>query len=245
MTFAAAIVVWVCWFLPVLLLALVLRVTRQTEVRWPWFAAAAIAYGLYALAGYATLPANVAALPAEARWYSRLAQIAATGAMMALAWNRHPLLTAKGMALTLRQNPGSIPWSVLGVVGLVALGLVRNGVDLAPGRMGGLGWLYHLTLRGFEPELLYRGLELSLFAVALGGTRKAIGWAAVMSTMVFALAHGIILHNGAIEVSLAMIAYAAAAGAILAAMRLRSGSLLFGMLGHDLIGLTERLTWAP
>jgi hypothetical protein len=58
MTFAAAIVVWVCWLLPVLLLALVLRVTRQTELRWPWFAAAAIAYGLYALAGYATLPAH-------------------------------------------------------------------------------------------------------------------------------------------------------------------------------------------
>jgi membrane protease YdiL (CAAX protease family) len=62
-----------------------------------------------------------------------------------------------------------------------------------------------------------------------------------MSTMVFGLAHGIIPHNGGIEISVAMIVYATVAGAILAAMRLRSGSLLFGMIGHDLIGLTERL----
>jgi hypothetical protein len=38
-----------------------------------------------------------------------------------------------------------------------------------------------------------------------------------------------------------MIGYTALAGIILVAMRLRSGSLLFGMLGHNLIGFTERL----
>lgn len=242
MIVAAAITVWACWFLPILLLAVILKLTRQTEFHWQWFAAAAIAYGLYALAGYATLPANVASLPAEARWPSRIAQVATTCAMMALAWNRHPLLTARGMALTVRQSPGSLPWSIFGLVSLVAVGVFRNHLDLAHANWPPpLGWLYHLTLRGFEPELLYRGLELSLFAVALGGTRKAIGWAAVMSTMVFGLAHGIIPHNGGIEISVAMIVYAIVAGAILAAVRLRSGSLLFGMIGHNLIGLTERL----
>lgn len=243
MTFAAAIILWGCWFLPILLLALVLRLTRQTEFHWQWFAAAAIAYGLYALVGYSTLPADIASLPAEARWYSRLAQLATTCAMMAIAWNRHPLLTAKGMAITVRQNPGSVPWSILGVAVLVALGVARNGFDLAnaPLPASWLGWLYGLTLPGFEEELIYRGLELSLFAIALGGTKKAIGWAAVMSTMVFCLAHGIFPYRGGIGFNLAMIGYTALAGIVLVAMRLRSGSLLFGMLGHNLIGFTERL----
>lgn len=242
MTPAVALILWACWFVPVLLLGLVLRVSRQTELHWPWFAAAAVAYALYMLVGYLTLPAHVASLAAEARWPSRLAQLATTGAMMAIAWNRHPLLTAKGMGLTLRQNPGSVPWSLLGMAGMVAVGLIRNQPDLAhPNWPPALGWLYHLTLRGFEPEMLYRGLELSLLAVALGGSRQAIGWAAVMVTVVFGLGHGIVPYRGGIGVSVPMIVYAAAAGAILAAIRLRSGSLLFGVVGHNLIGLTERL----
>jgi len=242
MSFAPAIMLWTIWFAPILLLALVLKVSRQTELHWPWFAAAAVAYGLYALAGYATLPVNIASLPAEARWYSRLAQLATTCAMMALAWNRHPLLTAKGMGLTLKQNPGSIPWLLLGIAALVAVGLIRNRPDLAHLDLPPpLGWLFNLTLRGFEPEMLYRGLELSLFAVALAGTRKAIGWAAVMTTLVFGIAHGIVPYQGGIGVSVPMIIYATVAGALLVAIRLRSGSLLFGVIGHNLIGLTERL----
>jgi hypothetical protein len=242
MTVAGAIVLWACWLVPVLFVALALRVTRQTELHWQWFAAAAIAYGLYMLAGYATLPANVAALPAEARWYSRLAQLATTAAMMALAWNRHPLLTAEGMGLTLRQNRGSLAWSLLGLAALVVVGFVRNGVHAVPlFAMSPAGWLFNLSLRGFEPEMFYRALELSLFAVALGGTRKAMGWAAVMCTIVFSLGHGIVPDRGHIGYSVAMLVYAAAAGAILVAIRLTSGSQLFGVLGHNLIGLTERL----
>jgi hypothetical protein len=243
MTLAAAIVLWACWFLPILLLALVLKATGQTEFHWRWFAAAALAYGLYALVGYATLPADVGSLPAEARWSSRLAQLATTCAMIALAWNRHPLLTAKGMAIAIRQNRGSFGWSVLGVLVLVVLGLVRNGLDLAHADLPAtpLGWLYHLVLPGLEEELIYRGLELSLFAVALGGTRKAIGWAAVMATLVFCLAHGIFPYSGGIGFNPFMIGYTGLAGIVLVAMRLKSGSLLFGMIGHNLIGLTERL----
>ncbi len=242
MTVGLALVLWACWILPVLVVALVLKFAGKTELHWRWFAAAAVAYGLYMLAGYLTLPADIASLPAEYRWYSRLAQLATTGTMMALAWNRHPLLTAKGMALTVRQNPGSILWSILGIAALIAVGLIRNHPDLAhPNWPPALGWLFNLTLRGFEPEMLYRGLELSLFAVALGGTKEAIGWGAVMSTMLFGLGHGIIPYNGGIGVSVPMIIYAAAAGAILTVIRLRSGSLLFGVIGHNLIGFTERL----
>ena len=108
--------------------------------------------------------------------------------------------------------------------------------------MGAEGWLFNVTLRGFEPEMFYRALELSLFAVALGGTRKAMGWAAIMCTMLFGLGHGFVpLRGGGIGISVPMLVYATVAGALLTAIRLRSGSLLFGVIGHNLIGLTERL----
>jgi len=243
MTPATALILFACWWLPVLLLALVLKVSGQTELRWRWFGAAALAYALYSLAGHLTLPEGIASMPAEMRWTSRLVQLAMGSAMIALAWNRHPLLTARGMALTVRQNPGSLGWSILGVVLLALLGVLPGGIDPAHAHppAAPLGWLYHLTLPGLEEELIYRALLLSLLAIALGGTRKAIGWAAVMATIVFALAHGIFPDSGKIGFNLFMIAYTGVAGIILALVRLKSGSLLFPILGHNLIGLAGRL----
>ena len=243
MSVATSLTLFACWWLPVLVLAVVLKIARQTELDYRWFAFAAAAYGLYALAGYWTLPADIGALPIEARWYSRMVQLATGAALVALAWGRHPLMTRAGLGLTARQAPGSLGWSALAIVLLAALGTLPGGFDPAHASppAGGLGWIYHLTLPGLEEEIMYRGLVLSALAAALGGTQRAIGWAAVMSTMVFALAHGIFPNGARIGIDPGMIALTAAVGAILAWMRLRSGSLLPGILGHNIAGLTGRL----
>ena len=243
MSAATSTILFACWWLPPLLLALALKIARQTELHWRWFAAAAACYALYSLAGYWTLPDGVGSMPAEARWYSRLSQLATGAALAGLVWGRHPLLSAKGLGLTFRQAPGSLPWSLAGVAALVALGLLPGGMEggATEASVGPFGWLYHLTLPGIEEELIYRGLLLALLAAALGGTRKVLGWAAVLATMVFALAHGIFPNNAAIGFNPFMIAYTGVAGIILAGMRLRSGSLLFPAIGHNLIGLAVRL----
>jgi hypothetical protein len=242
MTVGVALILFATWWLPPLALALVLKVTGQTELNWRWFGIAAATYGLYSLAGYWTLPANIGSLPAEARWYSRIAQLSTGAAIAYLLWNRHRLLTAAGLGLTLKQKPGSLPWSLLGIAALVALGFAPVGMDSGNGAMpSALAFLYHLTLPGIEEELMYRGLEVSLLSIALGGTAKAIGWAAVMATMVFALAHGVFPSGGQIAVNPFMIGYVFVAGTIMVAVRLRSGSLLMSAIGHNLIGLVIRL----
>jgi hypothetical protein len=239
---ATSVILFASWWLPPLVLALILSIARQVEMQWRWFAAAAAAYAAYSLAGYWTLPEGIGSMPAEVRWYSRLSQLAAGAALTGLFWGRHELLTARGLGLVLKQAPSSLPWSLSGVAALVVLGLLPGGIDAGSGDAPGpLGLLYHLTLPGIEEELLYRGLLLSLFAVALGGTNKAIGGAAALSTMVFSLAHGIFPDEGSIGFNPFMIGYTALAGAILAGMRLRSGSLLFPAIGHNLIGLAMRL----
>lgn len=235
-------VLFACWWLPPAVLALVLKACRQAELHWRWFAGAAAAYALYSLAGYWTLPDDVEAMPAEARWYSRAVQLTTGAALVALAWRRHPLLTREGLGLTLKQAPGSLVWSIGGLGALVLLGLLPAGIDAGSGDPpAGAGWVYHLTLPGIEEELMYRGLLLSLLAVALGGTKTAMGWAAVMATMVFALAHGIYPDDAAIAFNPFIIAYTGAAGIVLAIMRLKSGSLLLPAVGHNLIGLAMRL----
>jgi hypothetical protein len=243
MSAATSSILFACWWLPPLLVALALKLFRQAEPHWRWFAAAAAAYALYSLAGYWTLPQDAAAMPAEARWYSRLSQLATGAALVGLAWGRHPLLTAEGLGLRLQQAPGSLIWSIAGIVTLIGLGFLPGGIDAGSGDApaGIEGWLYHLTLPGIEEELMYRGLLLALLAAALGGTRKALGWAAVLATMVFALAHGIFPKGAAIGVDPFMIGYTALAGLVLAGMRLKSGSLLFPAIGHNLIGLAMRV----
>lgn len=236
-------ILFACWWLPALLLALALAAARHTKLHWRWFAGAAAAYGLYALAGYWTLPEGVGAMPAEARWYSRLTQLATGAALVGLAWGRHPLLSAKGLGLTLRQAHGSLPWSLAGIAALIALGLLPGGVDGGSGEppADAAGWLYHLTLPGIEEELMYRGLLLALLAAALGGSPKALGWAAVLATMVFALAHGVFPDGAAIGLDPFMIGFTAVAGLVLAGMRLKSGSLLLPAIGHNAAGLAMRL----
>ncbi len=241
---ATTVILFACWWAPVLLLVLVTKAAGRTELRWGWLAGAAAAYAIYSLAGYWTLPSGVDAMPAEARWYSRTAQLAAVSAMIALAWNRHPLLTREGLGLTMRQARGSLPWSVGGVVVLTLVGLLPGMIDAAAPDppAGAAGWLYHLTLPGLEEELIYRALLLSLLAIALGGDEKALRWAALPATMVFALAHGILPAGAGIEFNPLMIAYTSVAGIVLVAMRLNGGSLLWPIVGHNLLGLALRLT---
>lgn len=234
----ALLVLLACWWLPPLVVALALAVGGRT-IEWRWFLAATAAYGLYALAGYWTLPTGVDALPPETRWFSRLAQLGTGAALVALLWRRDPQLSPHHLGLTLRQAPGSLPWSVAGSAVLVLLGLLPGGMEGSAGASpDATAWLYHLTLPGIEEELMYRGLLLSLFAAALGGARV---WAAVMATLVFALAHGITPGPDGIGLNFVMLGYTLLVGAILAAMRLRSGSLLLPALGHNLIGLAMRL----
>jgi len=237
MSVLAILVLLACWWLPPLVLALALAASGRA-IEWRWFLAAMVAYGLYALAGYWTLPGGVDALPPEARWLSRLAQLATGAVLIALLWRRSPELSAERLGLTLHQAPGSLPWSVAGLVALILLGLLPGGMEGAAAPPGPSGWLYHLTLPGIEEELMYRGLLLSLFAAALGGARV---WAAIMATLVFALAHGVTPGAEGIGLNFVMLGYTLVVGAILAAMRLRGGSLLLPALGHNLIGLALRL----
>ena len=46
MSAATSSILFACWWLPPLLVALALKLFRQAELHWRWFAAAAAAYAL-------------------------------------------------------------------------------------------------------------------------------------------------------------------------------------------------------
>src|SRR5690606_15324442 len=132
----ALLVLLACWWLPPLVVALALAVSGRA-IAWRWFVVAMAAYGLYALAGYWTLPVGVDGLPPEGRWISRMAQLLTGAALVAALWRRDPQLTPARLGLTLRQAPGSLPWSVAGLAALVLLGLLPGGMEGAAGASPG------------------------------------------------------------------------------------------------------------
>ena len=226
------------WFAPVLLVALGLALAQKLKVRWQLVAAGIAAYIVYSVVGYATLPDNLAELPVHARWSSRLAQLAAGLAMMAIAIRtiRDPLIGREAMGLTLKQAPGSVPMALAGVVVLALLGAILGGIEFTRAPTAA-AWAYHLTLPGIEEEIIYRGLLTGLFAAGLGGKRPLV-WGSVLATLVFAFAHAFTpAANGGVDFSPITLAITLLAGAILADMRIRTGSLLLPAIGHNLLGL--------
>ena len=225
------------WYGPVLLVLAALALTKRFRVRWAWAGAAFLAYAVYVGVGHATLPADI--VTPEARVWSRLAGLAVAAAMTALALVASRRVTRKTLGLSLRQRRGSMPWIALGLGILVLIGALPGGIATgAPVEAGPL--LYHLTLPGVEEELIYRGLIAGLFAATLDG-EHAIGWGVGLASLLFALAHAFAAGpDGATTFNLAMLLLTGAAGAVLAFLRLKTGSLLAPAIGHNLLGAALR-----
>jgi membrane protease YdiL (CAAX protease family) len=235
------LILFACWWAPVYLLAAVLRTKTRRPVFWGWLILATLVHAAYTAATHLTLPPEARVLPPEADWLSRLAGIAVGVGLIVLMLRRHRLLMPRELGLTVKPAPGSLPWTLGGIVLLVALGVVADGFAPLGAETPSLPAVaYHLTLPGLAEEPLYRGLLLALLAAAMGKRPAAIFWAAVMTNLIFALDHGLFWHEGRIGFNLVTFATTGLAGTILTAIRLRSGSLLPAVIGHNLMGLAAR-----
>jgi hypothetical protein len=238
---SGALLLFACWWAPVVILAVVLRANSRRPVFWGWLILAMLVHAVYAAATHLMLPVNPTGAAPEGLWLSRLAGIAVGAALIALLLKRHRRLMARELGLTLDQRRGSLGPSLLGIAIMAALGALAGGIALpAEGTPSLAAIAYHLTLPGLAEEPVYRGLLLSLLIAALGKRPAATFWAAVMANLLFALDHGIFWRDGTIGFNLATIAITGIAGTVLTAMRLRSGSLLPGIVGHNLMGLAGR-----
>ena len=145
------------------------------------------------------------------------------------------------MGLTFKQAPSSFKWSMAGIAVLALLGTVPGGFTPAAETPGLGAIVYHLTLPGVEEEIIYRAVLMGLFMAALGESRSALIWAAVMSWIVFTMAHAVVLVDGNLRFNgVAFLVYVGFAGALLTWMRVKSGSILLPAIAHNLIGLAGR-----
>lgn len=158
----------------------------------------------------------------------------ALASMMAIA--AHPAFGWGRVGLTLRQRPGALraclPVVAVYIGFFVALALA---VPNEPNTAEELA--FQLTLPGLEEELFYRGVLLLALNEAFRGRVSFLGiewgWGAVLSSLIFGLAHALSFDDGSIALDPLVLALTAIPSLIAVWLRERSGSLVLPILAHN------------
>jgi membrane protease YdiL (CAAX protease family) len=164
-------------------------------------------------------------------WQGKLLALIASLAIAAL-----PLFGWRRVGITLAQAPGSLraalPVLLLYCGFFVAMALLfpddpASGEDIA----------FQLTMPGLEEEIFYRGLLLFALDSAFSGRVRFLGvdwgWGAVLSCLLFGLAHAFGFSDGQFSFDPLFMALTALPSFIAVWLRLRTGSLLLPILMHN------------
>lgn len=160
-----------------------------------------------------------------------------TGKMLSIALSFTVLvglrLSRREVALVLPSTRSAWVWSA----GLVLVGVVA-GVTMAylfrdhqPPDLETL--LFQATMPGLDEELMFRGVGFALLARGFVG--RGAAWAPLMTTsLLFGFVHVVFASGGRLQVDLAPLVFVLPFGFLLGWLRMRSGSLLGPVLGHNL-----------
>ena len=168
---------------------------------------------------------------ADWNWQGKLLALAATLALAAL-----PVFGWRRVGLTLAQAPGSLraalPVLLLYCAFFVAMALAfpnepASGEDIA----------FQLTMPGLEEEAFYRGILLFALYRAFAGRVRFLGvdwgWGAVLSCLLFGLAHAFGFSDGQFSFDPLAMALTGLPAFIAVWLKLRTGSLLLPIVMHN------------
>lgn len=215
-----------------LLVGGVVAVFQPGGVAFRWLAAAA---GLVLLNDllltnlYGALPELLPAT--DWNWQGKVLALLATLAVASL-----PAVGWRESGLTLRQAPGSLKTSLALAAAYVALFL---GIAVAfPGEPESLETIaFQLTMPGLEEEPFYRGVLLLVLCRAFTGCKRALGvdwsWGAVVSCVLFGLAHAFGFSDGGFEFEPLYMLLTAGPSFLAVWLALRTRSVLLPILLHN------------
>lgn len=169
--------------------------------------------------------------PSDWNWQGKIMALATTLAIASL-----PTFGWQQSGLTLKQAEGSLARTVPVVIiyGLFFIALAHFIPSEAASRET---VAFQLTMPGLEEEPFYRGvLLLALDRAFLGRVRFLgvdWGWGAVLSCLLFGLAHAFGYSNGSFSFDSMTMALTALPSLIAVWLRLRTGSVLLPVLLHN------------
>jgi membrane protease YdiL (CAAX protease family) len=164
-------------------------------------------------------------------WQGKVLALAATLAIAA-----HPMFTWRRVGLTLVQAPGSLR-AALPVALLYCAFFVGIALAFPGGPVGAEDVAFQLTLPGLEEEPFYRGTLLFALTMAFTARARFLGvdwsWGAVLSCLLFGLAHAFGFAEGRFTFDVFTMALTALPAFIAVWLRLRTGSLLLPVVLHN------------
>lgn len=202
---------------------------RNFSAPWLVIAAALVAINDGLLTrGYGWLPDVVGG---TWNWQGKLMALAATLAVAAL-----PTFGWRQVGLTLSHTAGS-PKAAAPVVTVYCAFFVIIALFFPAEPTSAEDVAFQLTMPGLEEELFYRGILLFALDRALRGRKRLLGvdwgWGAVLSCVLFGMAHAFGYSYGAFSFDPLTMALTAFPSFIAVWLRLRTGSLLLPVLLHN------------
>ena len=164
-------------------------------------------------------------------WQGKLLALCATlviASLPAFGWRR--------VGLTFSQAPGSLR-AALPVAALYCAFFITIALAFPGGSADVETAAFQLTMPGIEEELFYRGLLLFALDQAFQGRRRFLGvdwgWGAVLSCMLFGMAHAFGYSDGQFSFDAITMVLTAVPAFLAVWLRLRTGSLLLPVLLHN------------
>jgi len=203
---------------------------RRFSIRWLSVAALLVAVNDALLTrGYGLLPDLLAA--ADRNWQGKVLALVATLAIAAL-----PAFGWRRVGLTLAQKAGSLRAS-LPVLALYCAFFFAIALVFPTGEVTAEEIAFQLTMPGFEEEPFYRGILLFALDRAFTGRARFLGvdwgWGAVLSCLLFGLAHSFGFSDGQFSFDPVTMGLTSIPSFLAVWLRLRTGSLLLPILAHN------------
>lgn len=164
-------------------------------------------------------------------WQGKGLALLATLGIAALPW-----FGWQRSGLTLHQAPGSLracaPIAVLYCLFFAGLAGAFPGDEASAETIA-----FQLTMPSLEEEPFYRGILLLALGEAFRGRRRWLGvdwhWGALLSCLLFGLAHAFSYADGSVSFDAITMALTAVPSVLAVWMRLRTGSLVLPVLLHS------------
>lgn len=233
------------WNILILILLVGISTLRIVQVNWKWLILGLIVFSVYVFINkadfYPLFGVDISTAAKQLNIDGKWAGLVVALLAIALVCRYSQAVTLNEIGLTLKQRQGSLLPSLIAtgvaVVVAFALGLLAKSGDT------GNSWLVSLSypvVAGLDEELIYRGVLLALFGLAVGkagfgllGAQVTLG--GLIALVLFAVIHGIKIKNGALSVSVFGVGLTFFYGFIFLWIRERTGSLLLPVLAHNLV----------
>lgn len=172
-------------------------------------------------------------------WQGKLLALAATLAIAAL-----PAFGWRRSGLTLSQQPGSLK-AAIPVVALYCAFFVVIALAFPSGENDAEATAFQLTMPGVEEEPFYRGILLFALDRAFTGRKRFLGvdwgWGAVLSCLLFGMAHAFGFSDGQFSFDAIIMTLTAIPSFLAVWLRLKTGSVLLPIVMHNFGNAIPRL----